>query len=691
MTFRRFSSDVLVSPLSTALISPIGSPDGPAPVVSGVPFVNGVIETVSPDVDSTAYVATYSPNFEYVGVNELSGSQDMRMYKDVSGVLTEIAFSSPAAGFSRANAWSPDNTYFVSGGANSPYAFMFKRSGDTFTAITSPAGVGYAIYSTAWDGTGEYLAIGRNRTVDGLLVYKQVGDTFTPLTVPTIAGTAEAVAWSPDGIYLTVLYNTSPYFTILKRTGDTFAAITTPVISVRGRGADWTSDGVYMAISLTAAPFVILYKRSGDTFTAQTAPYTPPLSDPFRINWSPDDKYLSGTGRYTETLICYELVGDQLVKIAGPTAMPPEFVYATDFNADNDILVGKSATLFLSNYMSGQPTPVTGPGIPLLGGKLTNPVTLPGGTGRGVAWSPDAALIAVGHDVAPYFSTYKVDGFAMTKIADPATLPTARIRGVGWNGDSSSVAVGSDATPFMLVYNRVGDVLTKIADPAVLPVGGVRSVSFSDDGVYLAAVNITTSPYMQIYKRAGDVLTKLTNPATIPTGNCWGTAFSPDGIYLAISHSGSPFVSIYKRTGDSFVKLANPASLPAGPGLAVAWSPDGTLLAVAHTGTPFITVYSRSGDVFTKVADPASLPASTGRGVGWSLDNRYLAVAHSNTPWMAVYDFGSGALVKLADPAIIPSGTGFGASFSGVDNSLAIVENITPWLNVYYPSTNPVP
>ncbi len=69
-------------------------------------------------------------------------------------------------------------------------------------------------------------------------IYKRTGDTFTklanPVTLPT--GTAHGVAFSADGIYMSVGHEKSPYVTIYKRIGNLFAKLADPNILPTDRG-----------------------------------------------------------------------------------------------------------------------------------------------------------------------------------------------------------------------------------------------------------------------------------------------------------------------------------------------------------------------------------------------------------------------------------------------------------------------
>ncbi len=269
--------------------------------------------------------------------------------------------------------------------------------------------------------------------------------------------------------------------------------------------------------------------------------------------------------------------------------------------------------------------------------KVSNPATLPTGTGNGVAWSSGGAHLAVAHSSSPFVTAYSRSGSTFTKLTNPVTLPAGTGNGASWTSDGAYLAVAHTTSPYLTVYSRSGSTLTKLTDPATLPTGTGVGVSWTSDGAYLAVAHIT-SPFVTVYSRSGSTLTKLSNPATLPvnTGN-GGVSWTSDGAYLAVAHDTSPYLTVYSRSGSTLTKITNPDVLPAGTGLGASWLDDGTYLAISHSTSPFVTNYYQSGGSLTRVTKPDTLPASTGRGVAWASDGSYLAVSHNSTPFVTIY------------------------------------------------------
>ena len=85
--------------------------------------------------------------------------------------------------------------------------------------------------------------------------------TITPSTLPT--GTGYGVAFSPDGNYLSVAHNTTPFVTIYRRDGDTFTKLANPstLPTGTGRGVAFSPDGNYLSVAHYTTPYITIYNR----------------------------------------------------------------------------------------------------------------------------------------------------------------------------------------------------------------------------------------------------------------------------------------------------------------------------------------------------------------------------------------------------------------------------------------------
>lgn len=93
------------------------------------------------------------------------------------------------------------------------------------------------------------------------------GDIFTKVSnVLGAVNRANKLAFSPDGMYLAVIYNfgaSAPYFVdIYKRSGDVFTKLPNPTeLPIESaKNMAFSPDGIYLAASHSISPFVTINK-----------------------------------------------------------------------------------------------------------------------------------------------------------------------------------------------------------------------------------------------------------------------------------------------------------------------------------------------------------------------------------------------------------------------------------------------
>ena len=88
--------------------------------------------------------------------------------------------------------------------------------------------------------------------------------------------------------------------------------------------------------------------------------------------------------------------------------------------------------------------------------KLSNPATLPTGTGYGCTFSPDGTYLAVAHSSSPNITIYKRDGDTFTKLSNPAILPAGAGYGCAFSPDVTYLSVAHNASPYITIYKITG-------------------------------------------------------------------------------------------------------------------------------------------------------------------------------------------------------------------------------------------
>lgn len=314
--------------------------------------------------------------------------------------------------------------------------------------------------------------------------------------------------------------------------------------------------------------------------------------------------------------------------------------------------------------------------------KLTNPASLPVGTGRGAGWSPDGRFLSVAHDSSPYVTIYEREGTTFTKLTNPTTLPTGKGRGAAWSPDGRFLSVAHESSPYVTIYEREGTAFTKLANPTTLPTGNGQDASWSPDGRFLTVAH-GNSPRLTIYEREGKTFTKLADPATLPTGGAKIAAWSADGRFLTVAHDNSPYITTYEREGATFTKLTDPTALPTGNARGASWSPDGQILIVGHSNSPYTTIYEREGTTFTKLTNPSGMPDYTVYRTRWSPDGRFCSLSEWNPSYVTILSR-DGTTFTVQSALSTSSGHhGYDATWSPDGRFLAFAHMNSPYLTIY--------
>lgn len=333
--------------------------------------------------------------------------------------------------------------------------------------------------------------------------------------------------------------------------------------------------------------------------------------------------------------------------------------------------------------------------------KLTNPSTIPSGTGGFVAWSPDGIYLAVASSAAPYVLIYKRSGDTFTKLSDPVGLPDFATTSMAWSPDGKYLAISGAVHIFLggrtlTVFKRSGDVFTKLDAFDDLGLLTGKICGWSPDGNYLALgiapYDTNDYPYLRIFKRTGDIFTKIKDPGFLPTSSVRSLSWSNNGLYLAVGvDSSTDSYLIYKQSGDSFTKLPDLVDPPTTNNRGLAWSPDDSYLVFAGYALPRVFIYKRAGDKFNRVPDPSVLPLNEPRGTQWSPDGRYLSIVNSSGSGLGnIYKLVNG-IFQQVDVNVLSSEGPQDAKWSPDGKHLAVGLYDTPYLAIYKSAMGPVP
>lgn len=290
-----------------------------------------IVNYTGPSTTLSNIVTSSGATVEYLITGMAEPSNLMRVYKTIDGInwsfLSNLANTSPETGAvgSTAN-FNPDGDRLAVGFRNVSNNYnnfrSYTRSGDTFTLRNDPDTwpVGW-VRKVEYSPNGSYLAVAHDST-PYITIYSISGNNLNklddPATLPT--GVGYDLAWDSTSTYLAVAHESSPYITIYKRSGNTFTKLANPSILpttglTAGTTIDFRPDGNYLVWGGTDASGtgrLRFYYRSGDTFAMVTGAnvdlgvnYTP-----FALNYNATGTHVAIGSSSQDTWFVYNQSGN---------------------------------------------------------------------------------------------------------------------------------------------------------------------------------------------------------------------------------------------------------------------------------------------------------------------------------------------------------------------------------------------
>ena len=279
--------------------------------------------------------------------------------------------------------FSKDGKYIAVGSLNSPFIFMYERSGDVISQASIPSQITNGSNSFDFNNDSTLMAVA-NSSSPYITLYSISGGLFSKL--PDLSqlpsGRANSVSISWDGNYLAVAFEVSPYLMIYKKNGATYEAISGAISSAPAGNStcvSFSQDGQYLAVSHANAPYLTIYKKNGDSFEKLNSPVELPSGTGRSVSFSSNANYLAVGHNTSPFLTIYSRSGDVFTKVQNPSTLPPNTANGVSFIADGSFLaVAHSSSPFLTIYKNESGVFV----------KVANPSTLPTGTGNACSFYP---------------------------------------------------------------------------------------------------------------------------------------------------------------------------------------------------------------------------------------------------------------------------------------------------------------
>jgi len=318
-----------------------------------------------------------------------------------------------------------------------PYLKIYKKTGSiSFTEITTITGLPITGSGTcvSFSPDGNFIAVGSNAVGDYLCIFNRVGDVFTkisnPATIPTTA--VRGLSFSPDGIYLAVSDFTDT-LRIYKKNGSLFEDFTT-LLPSSGKRLNWprfSPDGKYLSISSEDTPYIFIYSISGEVYTKLSGPVSLPVGGSSGCDFSPDGKYLAVCHVATPYVTIYSILNDVFTKIVNPAILPSSAPASCSFDVSSTYLsLAVSATPVVFNYK-------------IIDGKfekMANPSSLPPQNGYGNSFSKNGEFLAIGSTGTPHLTIYRTDTInIVSKVTHFSTNP------LSWLPNNDNIGISLQA------------------------------------------------------------------------------------------------------------------------------------------------------------------------------------------------------------------------------------------------------
>lgn len=313
------------------------------------------------------------------------------------------------------------------------------------------------------------------------------------------------------------------------------------------------------------------------------------------------------------------------------------------------------------------------------GTKISDPATLPAGTGNQVKFSKTGEDIAIAHTSSPYISAYPWSsaGFG-TKYSNPATLQYGTQSTVAFNNASNMLAAGGIATSALKnvgVYpwtpgTGFGTRFSTPSDAYASSTIETNEVVFSpnDSDIIYSSGTSTARIHAFQWSNSTGWGSKYNDPPT-GSGTGEGCDINASGNVVTLTTGSTPYVFAWPWTsgatgGSGFgTAYSNPSTLPTGTRNCAKFSPAEN--AVAYL-TSIWNVYAWDnttgyGSLYT---EPAT-QVGTAYDAAWNSTSTVMFEAHTTTPFINAWPFtaGSGFGTAYSNPSTLPASTGNGVHF----------------------------
>ncbi len=345
------------------------------------------------------------------------------------------------------------------GDGNGAFSLAIYKTSRGFNLIANPIDILPTSYVQGCyiSPDDQYMAVGLFET-PYLYLYKRSGNTFVKLNDVSLkpTGIVNECAWSPDSNVLVCAHDVSPYVSVYSKTSDTLFSLTNSVISAvdspqsDAKTVSYSGNGTYIAIGTTSLPGIYIYMYNGSTY----------------------DKLNVGTNDINNVVDCAFSNDGIYLAVARRSGRPVDLLFHGD---DPTIFVRVSSPVGPSLAQSPTSCEFSPSGLYLFvtvknsyDGYLfirTDETTyeriadVGGGGGQAgtedCAWSPDGQYLAIAGFGQESATVYHVNGSSLSKFVELSMSGLPLGVSVQFTSDSRYLVVGLNDSPYVIEYELI--------------------------------------------------------------------------------------------------------------------------------------------------------------------------------------------------------------------------------------------
>jgi len=350
----------------------------------------------------------------------------------------------------------------------------------------------------------------------------------------------------PDEIEVSLTYSfdylrdSQPRMTVLHPWGSpaTFSLSLLPTNSTVN-AVEWSPNGEFLVVGADVSPYVFIFQRVGRTFTKLPNPALLPDGPVNCIGWSPDGTKLVIGGNFTGGSIAYARSEATFIKWnISPPMGASSVVTGLSWSPNGEMLalINNSTSLV-----------VHGGGPLMMTGRVNIPA--PGSAVKAACWSPDGTILTIATQNWPFVVSYKriksTSNYAGFPIFErmPDSMYFGGLSDVGyavkWSPNGKYLALGGLGVgeECNVVYRYEGHRFFQISyNSADVSTDTATAVAWTPNSEFVAfADNSSTS--LRIFQIENDTLRLESKLIPSPATGALCCAWSPSTEFLAVGHS----------------------------------------------------------------------------------------------------------------------------------------------------------